>query len=196
MHATQRFTVASLTAIALFGLTACDKNITPPTASDTDYIEQSLPAVTQLQQQLSSELKSTIKAKGVVEAIQVCANVAQPMTASISSEAPDWDITRTALRVRNPANQPDAASERILQNWQTSVQASGEKPAPVVLREGEQVIVYHPIILQNGCLACHGDPANIAPEVADKIAGIYPEDQATGFAVGDLRGAFRVAFAQ
>jgi hypothetical protein len=194
MHATHRFAAASLATMALFGLTACAPKTTPSTTSDVDYIEQSLPVVTQLQQQLSTELKSTIQAKGVVAAIQVCANVAQPMTASVSSEAPDWNITRTALRIRNPANQPDNTSERVLKNWQTSMQASGQKPAPVVLHEDGQVIVHHPIILQSGCLACHGDPANIAPEVAEKIADLYPNDQATGFAVGELRGAFRVVF--
>jgi len=40
------------------------------------------------------------------------------------------------------------------------------------------------------CLACHGD--NIAPEVTAAIRAHYPEDQATGFATGQLRGAFSI----
>jgi hypothetical protein len=40
------------------------------------------------------------------------------------------------------------------------------------------------------CLQCHG--ANIAPPVAAKLAELYPEDQATGFAAGDFRGLFWV----
>jgi hypothetical protein len=194
MHTTLSFFTVSLVAIALLGLTACDSQNAQANMSDADYIEQSLPTVTQLQQQLSTELKSAIQANGVVDAIQVCADVAQPMTGSVSVESPDWEITRTALRVRNPANQPDANSERVLQSWQASMQANGAQPVPVVLHEDGQVIVYHPIILQAGCLACHGDPASIAPEVADKIVALYPKDAATGFAVGDLRGAFKVAF--
>jgi hypothetical protein len=40
------------------------------------------------------------------------------------------------------------------------------------------------------CLACHGE--TIDPAVAGKIAELYPEDKATGFREGDLRGAFVV----
>ena len=35
-------------------------------------------------------------------------------------------------------------------------------------------------------MMCHGD--NIAPEIAARIAEHYPQDRATGFSEGDLRG--------
>ncbi|WP_425609259.1 c-type heme family protein [Thalassobacterium sedimentorum] len=72
----------------------------------------------------------------------------------------------------------------------------GTAPEPAVSHEDGLTIVHHPILLQTGCLACHGDPASIAPEVTQKIAQLYPADTATGFAVGELRGAFRVVFEQ
>ena len=40
------------------------------------------------------------------------------------------------------------------------------------------------------CLACHG--SEVSPEVREAIAARYPGDRATGFAVGDLRGALWV----
>ena len=40
------------------------------------------------------------------------------------------------------------------------------------------------------CLNCHG--TKIAPEVSQALAGLYPEDRATGFNEGDIRGAFVV----
>ena len=40
------------------------------------------------------------------------------------------------------------------------------------------------------CLKCHG--SDLAPDLAAKLAELYPEDKAHGFAVGDLRGAFSV----
>jgi hypothetical protein len=40
------------------------------------------------------------------------------------------------------------------------------------------------------CLTCHG--ATLAPELAAAIARDYPADAATGFAQGQLRGAFSV----
>ncbi|MEX2498681.1 MAG: DUF3365 domain-containing protein [Wenzhouxiangellaceae bacterium] len=40
------------------------------------------------------------------------------------------------------------------------------------------------------CVICHGE--SIAPELAETIKQLYPQDQATGFAPGELRGAFSV----
>ena len=40
------------------------------------------------------------------------------------------------------------------------------------------------------CVLCHGE--NIAPDLRETIQRLYPEDQATGFAPGELRGAFSV----
>jgi hypothetical protein len=41
------------------------------------------------------------------------------------------------------------------------------------------------------CLACHG--AAITPEVAAALDAAYPEDQARGYALGDVRRAFSVS---
>ncbi|MDX1426157.1 MAG: DUF3365 domain-containing protein, partial [Kiloniellales bacterium] len=41
------------------------------------------------------------------------------------------------------------------------------------------------------CLTCHG--ADIDPALMAEIEAFYPEDQATGFALGELRGAFTVS---
>jgi hypothetical protein len=49
-----------------------------------------------------------------------------------------------------------------------------------------------PIVTQPQCLICHG--SELAPPVAVALEAHYPEDQATGFAVGDLRGVFWVSF--
>ena len=37
---------------------------------------------------------------------------------------------------------------------------------------------------------CHG--TDIKPKVKEKLDELYPEDEATGFFLGDLRGAFVV----
>jgi hypothetical protein len=41
---------------------------------------------------------------------------------------------------------------------------------------------------QKICLGCHGK--SIDPQVKAKLEALYPEDRATGFSEGDLRGAF------
>jgi hypothetical protein len=41
-------------------------------------------------------------------------------------------------------------------------------------------------------MACHGPSDSLAPDVADALALHYPDDRATGFTEGDLRGWFWV----
>ena len=40
------------------------------------------------------------------------------------------------------------------------------------------------------CLKCHG--TDLSPAVTAKLTELYPDDKATGFKEGDLRGAFVV----
>ena len=48
------------------------------------------------------------------------------------------------------------------------------------------------IPLSPSCLTCHGSENDIPPVVKDHIQKLYPEDRATGYALGDVRGAFSV----
>ena len=49
-----------------------------------------------------------------------------------------------------------------------------------------------PIVTQPLCLTCHGDVQD--PALAARIKDEYPEDEATGFQPGDLRGVFWVTY--
>jgi hypothetical protein len=39
---------------------------------------------------------------------------------------------------------------------------------------------------------CHGPKEQLIPEVKEQLAKLYPEDSATGFSEGELRGWFWV----
>ena len=41
------------------------------------------------------------------------------------------------------------------------------------------------------CLACHGTA--IAPEITAALDEQYPDDQARGFSLGEIRGAFSLS---
>ena len=49
-----------------------------------------------------------------------------------------------------------------------------------------------PIVAQPLCLTCHGKAISEATRAA--LAERYPDDKATGFEKGDLRGLFWVEF--
>jgi len=86
--------------------------------------------------------------------------------------------------------------ERILLERFAAAQAAGKEPAEleyheVVTEGGEKVFRYIKAIpMAQLCLQCHG--TDIFLETQVNIQELYPEDQATGFAVGDIRGAFSV----
>jgi mono/diheme cytochrome c family protein len=55
---------------------------------------------------------------------------------------------------------------------------------------GDDVTIHfmQAIPMMEGCAACHG--VSVDPDTARAIRDLYPDDEAVGFAVGDLRGAF------
>jgi hypothetical protein len=62
----------------------------------------------------------------------------------------------------------------------------------VLLEEnGKMVFRYMKAIPTRGiCLRCHGE--KIDPSLRMVLDRFYPEDQATGFEIGDVRGAFTI----
>ena len=100
--------------------------------------------------------------------------------------------TRATFRVtsdeyRNPANAPDGFETSAIQLFKDNKDA---KQAYREAFEGGQYRYMRAIPTMPMCLACHGE--NVAPEVMAAIRAHYPADQATGFASGQLRGAFSI----
>jgi mono/diheme cytochrome c family protein len=163
---------------------------TPVLADDQQRIEQSRHLAMELQQQLSSELMAAMKAQGPVHAISVC-NERAPDIAEGLSKSNNAVVGRTALRVRNPNNAPMGEQKAVMDYFQARM-AKDPNTVPEVLftaSNGEQHYM-RAIPMQPQCAACHG--SNITPDVRNAIAQKYPNDQATGFEVGDLRGSFLI----
>ena len=58
-------------------------------------------------------------------------------------------------------------------------------------QDGKPVFRYMKAIpTQKPCLTCHGP--NVSEPLGKTIAEFYPDDQATGFSLGELRGAFTI----
>lgn len=109
-------------------------------------------------------------------------------------------IRRTSLRVRNPANAPDAADLAALERIQGQLENGDEVSKVLVQRvtlPGQQPEwrVYRPLVTLKQCLDCHGGPEALAPGVADTLKVFYPADQATNFRTGSWRGLIRASIA-
>lgn len=138
-------------------------------------------------QALMGELKGSIEKDGPVAAISVCNTEAPAIATGLSQNG--WQVGRTALKIRNPDNAPDAWETQVLNDFSTRIKA-GEDPA---MMEASKVVngefrYMKAIPTAPLCVACHG--AEVAPAVEAKLAELYPQDKARGFNVGDLRGAF------
>lgn len=151
---------------------------------------QSAEIVDRFQETLGQRLKQALTAGGPVAAIAVCQREAPAIAARLSAET-GARVGRTALRVRNPVNQPDAYARTVLERFDRAIRAGAESPPESfeVMRDGQarylQAIVTQPI-----CLTCHG--ATVDPQVEQALTRHYPDDQARGYAAGDLRGAWVV----
>ena len=142
-----------------------------------------------LMEKLGGQLKAALEAGGPVAAIGVCRSVALPLTAAAAQEREGVAVRRTTLKPRNPANAPDGTDREVLE-----AMAAAESPKPAIRRDGAAARYYQPLVVQELCLKCHGDPAGFPADLVEALALHYPEDAATGYALGELRGAIRVDF--
>lgn len=152
-------------------------------------------AVKQLSETLKGKLMAAMSEGGPVAAIPVC-QIAAPGVAQDVGAANALGIRRTSLKVRNPANAPEDWERAVLEDFAAKM-AAGADPATLEAistgtADGTPELRYMKAIpmAEAPCAACHGGA--IAPAVLEAIAKLYPEDQATGFKPGELRGAFSV----
>lgn len=162
----------------------------PPAAA----VARAREAADGLGKDLQTQLFAALDSAGPAYAITYCADSAQALSARHATEG--VYIRRVSLRVRNTANRPDSIEERQLRRLD-SLKKAGTLPGEVVrmgrLATGEPVVEYiRPIIAQERCLACHGSRDQLAPAVRTLLDTRYPDDQATGYQAGDLRGMLSV----
>lgn len=132
-------------------------------------------------QSLLGELTESMGKHGPAKSIAVCKTRAPEIATSIGKEA-GVQIGRTSFKLRNDSNTaPEWAS--------TFVNSKIEQPVEVALaNDGLGVLL--PIRLKATCTLCHGTAEQVQPDVKAALISNYPNDTATGFAEGDLRGYF------
>jgi hypothetical protein len=164
----------------------------PVMANGVDPTQRSRALADQFQGELMKALQAAIAEKGVAGAVGACTVVAPEIAWRLSAES-GAVVRRTALRTRNPAARPDAHETAVLEDLATAPMADGrprEVSGWVTADDADSFRYMRAIPTGPVCVACHGK--TIAPDVAAAIAKAYPEDKATGFVVGDLRGAFSI----
>lgn len=137
------------------------------------------------QRELMGALSKAMADGGPEAAIDVCRTEAPAIAAAAGGA--DIEIGRTSHRLRNPANAPRPWMEPLL----AAYVADPANAKPRAVRLGKDRIGYvEPIRVKGMCLSCHGE--NVSASILERVRAHYPEDAATGFADGDLRGMFWV----
>ena len=165
-----------------------DSKISEPTIVKDSTLSETekgklLAAKEVLFQKLLGRLMDAVSKTGPAGAIQVCQLEAKAIATEVGKEA-NVKIGRTGVRLRNASNTPPVwARQLVIDKIDT----------PVFMKlSNSHAAALLPIKLQTQCLMCHGPSEQIAPDVKDKLAKLYPQDQATGFSEGELRGWFWV----
>jgi hypothetical protein len=148
--------------------------------------------------QLQPELGKAMKSGGPIHAVDVCHDKA-PQIAKDLSAASGWDVNRVSLKPRAERAQPDAWETATLQ-WFEQQAAAGQdvkklEKFEIVKIDGQATYRYMKAIpTAEVCLTCHG--ANVPAALNDKVKALYPHDTATGYTLGQIRGAFSFKQAQ
>lgn len=158
-------------------------------ASKTDRLDEGRRIALATKAALGKRLMAKMKEGGPLHAIEFCTLHALPITDSVA-QAEGVEVRRISDKPRNPLNAADQRERMLLESWK-AVHAEGKEISAELQVRGNRVLGYYPIITEEKCMACHGIPG---PELAVRLQDLYPQDQATGYEVNQVRGAFRVGF--
>jgi len=181
--------------LAFFLISVLTTNAHALDESDLDFIQRGQSASMALGKKLKGRLTQALEQGDLNLALAICHDEAPRIAEEVSLET-GVAVRRISPKTRNPDNQPDA--------WETEALAildqklADDTPAPQLethawLEQADGTREFHMlkgIVTEPMCLSCHG-PA-VDPAVLQAIRSLYPEDLATGFLPGSLRGAFSV----
>lgn len=158
-------------------------------------------AINRLATQLVREVTAAMAKDGPEGAVESCHLKAVPVTNGTVAGLPRIiAMKRTSLRLRSPANAPDAA-EKIALDYIQQLLDNGDPPPPLLVQRVEappaapEWRVYKPLGIMPKCLACHGDTAGQSEALQSKLAALYPGDKASNYSAGEWRGLIRVTVA-
>ncbi len=142
---------------------------------------------------LGKKLKSAIQNGGVENAISFCNLNAMPLVDSLSNKF-GAEIKRVSLKARNPNDLPDKLEMELLEAYAYQWKDSIPLQTNVQALEGNKYLFTKPMLIDNTlCLSCHGTIENgLLKETKEFIKSKYPNDKATGYKIGDLRGIWSI----
>lgn len=159
-------------------------------------LQQARQIIKQYNHQLKKIRKQGLNEGGGAQAVENC-HLQAPDIAADLSKTNKWSVRRTTLKTRGLDNAPDKWELTVLEKFARQY-AQQPKDNPefyeiVKDKNGKPVFRYmQAIYIKRACLKCHG--SHIDKVVARQLDSLYPFDQATGYKLGDLRGAYTLKY--
>jgi hypothetical protein len=163
-----------------------------------NYLKMSRETAQNFSQTLGKTLKAQIESGGVESAIAVCKEVAPALTKQYSDQ--NRTVTRVSIKPRNQRiGIPSAWESEVLkrfdeQAFQKADLTQLETTKVVESNDGKWFYYIKAIPTQSMCLQCHGQSNDIPTSVKGLLSKEYPFDQATGYVVGQVRGAISIKY--
>lgn len=192
---------AGLLAVLAAGCGRPPEAPAPPPAATPDAAppsagERARAAAEDFAGRLREALRAHMGREGPVSAVAFCRDQAPAIAAAVMA-AHGVRLGRVAIpgRERNPGNAAADWQVAALARFAAAVDAGGAPEAQVELAtdglpDGIGARLLRGIRVEAQCQVCHG--VELAPGIAAEVARLYPDDRATGFREGDLRGALWV----
>lgn len=159
------------------------------------YLKTGGEIATLTQAELLKVVQGAMARGGPAYAVDYCNVEALELKDSLS-DLYNCRIQRLSAKYRNPADQPVTEIElEQLESYET-LHSEGKTLTPSIHIVGNELEYYQPILVGSGaCLLCHGDPeTQISTETMSIIKKLYPDDLATGYALNDFRGVWKITF--
>lgn len=172
--------------IAVFVFASCET--TESGQNRVDLMQHADSLTNDAQKALMGNLMKAIEEQGHEYALEFCNVNAIPITDSLS-QAMKVTIQRLSENNRNPINVLATANDKAIFEYFKE----HDSIADTLLTENGHDVYYKRINLaMAACANCHGK--EIEPDLLAKINSLYPEDKATGYALNDFRGMWKVTY--
>ncbi|MBS0664677.1 MAG: DUF3365 domain-containing protein [Verrucomicrobia bacterium] len=158
-------------------------------------------ALTRLGVELQREIGNAMAKDGAEAAVDIAhLKSVKVVNGMLAGMARVTAFKLTSLKLRNPANAPDAIDQQALDYLRQQME-NGDAPSSLLIQRIEspggapEWRLYKPLGVTPKCASCHGDPAEMPPGLRTKLEINYPADKANGYVPGEWRGVIRVTVA-
>ncbi|MCK6511713.1 DUF3365 domain-containing protein [Myxococcota bacterium] len=141
-------------------------------------------------------LRQEMAGGSIEKAIQTCQKTAGHIERQFG-KSHNATVQRISHRNRNPANLASSDEMKLIRQLKQKIAMDSPTLHTLLPSEDKKTkTVYLPILVaMPTCLKCHGSPTkDIEPETLALLKKYYPQDRATGFRIGDVRGMWKITF--